>query len=47
MKFAAANDVDLIVLPLHRVNPTMANRGWGTVSDKVGILAQCPGLPVK
>ena len=47
VKFAAASDVDLIVLASHRVNPSMANRDWGTISYKVGILAQCPVLLVK
>jgi nucleotide-binding universal stress UspA family protein len=45
--FAEANDVDLIVLASHRVNPSMVNRDWGTISYKVGILAQCPVLLVK
>jgi nucleotide-binding universal stress UspA family protein len=45
--FAAAHDVDLIVLASHRVDPSMANRDWGTISYKVGILAQCPVLLVK
>ena len=45
--FAAANHVDLIVLASHRVNPSLANRDWGTISYKVGILAQCPVLLVK
>ena len=45
--FASANDVDLIVLASHRVNPSLANRDWGTISYKVGILAQCPVLLVK
>ena len=47
VKFAAASDVDLIALASHRVNPSMANRDWGTISYKVGILAQCPVLLVK
>jgi len=47
VNFAAANDVDLIVLASHRVNPSMVNRDWGTISYKVGILAQCPVLLVK
>jgi universal stress protein A len=47
VNFAAANDVDLIVLASHRVNPTLVNRDWGTISYKVGILAQCPVLLVK
>jgi nucleotide-binding universal stress UspA family protein len=45
--FASANDVDLIVLASHRVNPSLANRDWGTISYKVGILAPCPVLLVK
>ena len=45
--FAAANDVDLIVLASHRVDPSKMNRDWGTISYKVGLLAQCPGLLVK
>jgi nucleotide-binding universal stress UspA family protein len=47
VKYALANDVDLIVLASHRVNPSMVNRDWGTISYKVGILAQCPVLLVK
>lgn len=45
--FAAANAIDLIVLASHRVNPSMVNRDWGSVSYKVSILAQCPVLLVK
>ena len=45
--FAAANDVDLIVLASHRVDPSKVNRDWGTISYKVGLLAQCPVLLVK
>lgn len=47
VKFAAAADVDLIVLASHRVNPSRMNRDWGTISYMVGILAQCPVLLVK
>jgi universal stress protein A len=47
VKFAGAHDVDLIVLPSHRVNPSPVNRDWGTISYKVGLLAQCPVLLVK
>ena len=47
VQFAAAHDVDLIVLPSHRVDPSLANRDWGTISYKIGILAQCPVLLVK
>ena len=47
VKYASANDVDLVVLASHRVKPSMVNRDWGTISYKVGILAQCPVLLVK
>ena len=47
VRFASANDVDLIVLASHRVNPSRVNRDWGTISYQVGILAQCPVLLVK
>ena len=47
VKYAAANDVDLIVLASHRVNPSLVDRDWGTISYKVGSLAQCPVLLVK
>ena len=47
VKFASANAVDLIVLASHRVKPSRVNRDWGTISYKVGILAQCPVLLVK
>jgi nucleotide-binding universal stress UspA family protein len=47
VRFAAANGVDLIVLASHRVNPSMVGRDWGTISYKVGILADCPVLLVK
>ena len=47
VKYAAANQVDLIVLASHRVNPSIVDRDWGTISYKVGILAQCPVLLVK
>ena len=47
VKYATSNEVDLIVLASHRVNPSLVNRDWGTISYKVGILAQCPVLLVK
>jgi universal stress protein A len=47
VSFGASHDVDLIVLASHRVNPSMVNRDWGTISYKVSILAQCPVLLVK
>jgi universal stress protein A len=47
VKFAAAHNIDLIVLASHKVAPALKDRGWGTISYKVGILAQCPVLLVK
>ena len=47
VKIATAMRADLIVLPSHRVNPAMVGRDWGTISYKVGLLAQCPVLLVK
>jgi universal stress protein A len=45
--FAGRTGVDLIVLASHKVNPSIVGRDWGTISYKVGILAQCPVLLVK
>ena len=47
VKFATAHNMDLIVLASHRVNPSVVGRDWGTISYKVGLLAQCPVLLVK
>jgi universal stress protein A len=47
VKFAAAHKIDLIVLASHRINPSAVGRDWGTISYKVGLLAQCPVLLVK
>ena len=47
VNYAASHGVDLIVLTSHRVDPSMVNRDWGTISYKVGILAQCAVLLVK
>ena len=50
VKYAAANQVDLIVMSSHKVGgeqPGQPGQGWGTISYKVAILAQCPVLLVK
>jgi len=47
VRFAAAHKIDLIVLASHKVAPSGRDRDWGTISYKVGILAQCPVLLVK
>ena len=39
--------VDLIVLTSHRIDLEDPNAGWGTLSYRVSILAQCPVLLVK
>jgi len=46
VRFAAAHQIDLIVLASHKVT-SGRDRDWGTISYKVGILAQCPVLLVK
>ena len=46
-RFADAQGVDLIALASHAVDPTKAGRGWGTLSYKIGMLAECPVLLVK
>ena len=46
-RFAETHGVDLIVLASHTVDPRTAGQDWGTVSYKVGVLAQCPVLLVK
>ncbi len=45
--FAEENEVDLIVMNSHKIDPENPDEGWGTISQKVGILAQCPILLVK
>jgi universal stress protein A len=47
VKVAKARRADVIVLASHPVNPAMLGRDWGTISYKVGILAQCAVLLVK
>jgi universal stress protein A len=45
--FAAANQMDLIVLSSHKVAPDAPAQSFGTISHKVAILAPCPVLLVK
>ncbi|MEW5734732.1 MAG: universal stress protein [Thermodesulfobacteriota bacterium] len=47
LKFASERKCDLIVLSSHKIRPEDPVSGWGTISYKVGILAQCPVLLVK
>jgi universal stress protein A len=47
VRYAVEMGVDLIVLTSHRIGVEDPGAGWGTVSYKVSILAQCPVLLVK
>jgi nucleotide-binding universal stress UspA family protein len=47
VRYAGEIGADLIVLKSHRIDLENPSAGWGTVSYKVGILAQCPVLLVK
>jgi nucleotide-binding universal stress UspA family protein len=47
VRYAVEEGMDLIVLKSHRIDLENPSAGWGTVSYKVGILAQCPVLLVK
>ncbi len=47
LQYAAERKCDLIVLNSHRLTPENGAAGWGTISYKVGILAQCPVMLVK
>ena len=47
VRYATEVGADLIVLKSHRIDLQDPSAGWGTVSYKVGILAQCPVLLVK
>ena len=47
LRFAGENHIDLIVMKSHRIDVEDRAQGWGTISYKVGILAQCPVMLVK
>ncbi len=47
LRFAQENQIDLIVMKSHRIDVEDRAQGWGTISYKVGILAQCPVMLVK
>jgi len=47
LAFAKDNSVDLIILNSHKIDVENPTQGWGTISYKVGILAQCPVMLVK
>jgi len=47
LRYAHENEIDLIVMKSHRIDVEDRAQGWGTISYKVGILAQCPVMLVK
>jgi nucleotide-binding universal stress UspA family protein len=47
VRYAMERGIDLIVLSSHRIDLRDPSAGWGTLSYKLGILAQCPVLLVK
>ncbi len=47
VRYAEENHADLIIMKSHRVDLEERSQGWGTISYKVSILAQCPVLLVK
>lgn len=47
LKYAGAHEVDLIVLSSHRIEKENMLQGWGTISYKVSLLADCPVMLVK
>ncbi len=47
LRFAEVNKIDLIVMNSHAIDPDEPSQGWGTISHKVGILANCPVMLVK
>ena len=47
LRFATEQSADLIVLSAPRIEPGHPETGWGSLSYKIGILAQCPILLVK
>ncbi|MEA2039598.1 MAG: universal stress protein [Thermodesulfobacteriota bacterium] len=47
VRFANEKAVDLIVLSSHKIDMENIGQGWGTISHKVAILANCPVMMVK
>jgi nucleotide-binding universal stress UspA family protein len=47
LRYANENQIDLIIMKSHRIDVEDRAQGWGTISYKVGILAQCPVMLVK
>jgi len=47
LNFAATHKTDLIIMSSHKLDLENAGEGWGTISFKVGVLAECPVMLVK
>jgi universal stress protein A len=47
LSFAAAHDIDLIIMSSHKLDVENVTEGWGTISFKVGVLSECPVMLVK
>ena len=47
LRFAEDHQIDLIVMNSHKIDPETPVQGWGTISYKVGVLANCPIMLVK
>lgn len=47
VRHAAEAKANLIALTSHRLDPQQPGASWGTLSHKIGILAQCPVLLAK
>jgi universal stress protein A len=47
LRYAHEQQIDLIIMKSHRIDVEDRAQGWGTISYKVGILAQCPVMLVK
>lgn len=47
LNYVDTHKVDLIVMSSRRVDPHNPGEGLGTISQRIGILAQCPVLLVK
>ncbi|MDQ1336602.1 MAG: hypothetical protein QG552_3552 [Thermodesulfobacteriota bacterium] len=47
LRYAHEHQIDLIIMKSHRIDVEDRAQGWGTISYKVGILAQCPVMLVK
>lgn len=44
LRYASENNVDLIVISSHQVDPNDPRRTWMTISHQVALLAPCPVL---